>query len=182
PPRLPPHPPHPLRFLCWSFCVVISLYIPPAPPPPPAIPQPAAALAYAGALPLILAAVLVWAAPDRFAADASTFAAAYGTMLLIFFGGVRWGVAVMRRQGPNFIELGCSLAPALAALPLLFIDAVRAELAFFLVAFPVLLWDDLRATRKGDGAPQWYLGVRIPLTILMVTSFAAALAGLFLLG
>jgi len=145
---------------------------------PQNLPQPAAALAYAGALPLILAAVLVWAAPERFGADAAAFTTAYGTLLLIFFGGVRWGVAVMRRGGPNFLELGCSVAPALAALPLLFIEAPLAEIAFFIAAFPVLLWDDLRATRAGDGAPEWYLGVRVPLTILMEIALIATLAGL----
>ena len=146
------------------------------------IPQAAAALAYAGALPLILAAAALWAAPERFLAPATAFATAHGTLLMIFFGGIRWGVAVMRRSGATFRALGGAIAPAALAFPLLFVDAPRGELALFVAAFPLLLWDDLRTTKKGDGAPQWYLGVRAPLTVLMELALIAILAGVFALG
>ena len=48
--------------------------------------------------------------------------------------------------------------------------------AIIIIALPILLWDDLRATRRGSGAPDWYLGVRTPLTILMTFSFVIAFA------
>lgn len=141
------------------------------------LPQAAAVLAYAGALPLVLSAMLIGLAPGR-AAGASAFMALYGTALIVFFGGVRWGVAVMRAEGPDFRSLAGAVAPLLAALPLFYPADLKLKFAAILVALPALLLDDLRATRRGSGAPDWYLGVRTPLTILMEASFLFALAAM----
>ena len=141
------------------------------------LPQSAAVLAYAGAMPLIIAAMLISLAPER-AANAARFMAVYGTALLIFFGGVRWGVAVMRPAGPDFRSLVGAVMPLLAALPLFYPSDLRLKFAAIIVALPVLLLDDLNATRRGSGAPDWYLSVRTPLTILMEASFLVALAAM----
>lgn len=140
------------------------------------IPQSAAALAYSGALPLIVAAILVTVKPESFGVAAQDFMIVYGGALIAFFGGVRWGVAVMRPGGPGFRSLIAAAVPLLAALPMFFAGEPRLKLAFIVLALPALLVDDLRATRRGSGAPEWYLGVRAPLTILMEASFVAALA------
>lgn len=138
------------------------------------LPQSAAVLAYAGALPLIIAALLVWLRPADLGAGATVFMLTYGGALIAFFGGVRWGVAVMRPGGPSFASLLGGVVPLLIALPVFFLDDVRARFLIIIAALPLLLWDDLRATRRGSGAPDWYLGVRTPLTVLMVASFAVA--------
>ncbi len=57
-------------------------------------------LAYLGAAPLLAAALLMIADPLNGAA-AQAFLVVYGATLLIFFGGVRWGVAVMKPAGPT---------------------------------------------------------------------------------
>jgi hypothetical protein len=143
------------------------------------IPQSAAALAYAGALPLIVAAILLNVKPESFGAASRDFMIAYGAALIAFFGGVRWGVAVMKPAGPGFRSLLGAVVPLLAALPIFLPGEPRMKIALIALALPVLLVDDLRATRRGSGAPEWYLGVRAPLTILMEASFLAALAAAF---
>lgn len=149
-----------------------------SPPAAAGLPQAAAALAYAGALPLVVAAILVWFAQPPLSAQSLAFMAAYGIALLAFFGGVRWGVAVMRPEGPTFANVAGAAAPLALALPLILVDAANARLWVLVIALPVLLFDDLRATQRGSGAPEWYLGVRLPLTVLMEISLLAALAHL----
>ncbi len=141
-----------------------------------ALPQAAAVLAYAGALPLIIAAMLVWLRPVDFGPGAVNFMIVYGGVLIAFFGGVRWGIAVMRPGGPTFAGLLGGAFPLALSMPIFFLEDIRARFAIIIIALPILLWDDLRATRRGSGAPQWYLGVRTPLTILMAASFVIAFA------
>lgn len=142
------------------------------------LPHAAAVLAYAGALPLIVAALLVVLRKDDFGAVSLGFMALYGGALITFFGGVRWGVAVMRPDGPTFRHLLGAILPLLIAMPVFVFDDMRAKFVLIVIALPILLFDDLRATRAGSGAPDWYLGVRTPLTILMEFSFLFALAAL----
>ena len=133
-----------------------------------------AMLAYSGALPLVIASVVAWVRPDLaepvFAA--MTF---YGGVLLIFFGGVRWGVAVMREGGAGFGHLVGAIVPALLALPVITAPTPVLSLGALAIILPLLLLSDLRATQAGSGAPGWYLGVRVPLTMMME---AAILIGL----
>ena len=138
------------------------------------LPQSAAVLAYAGALPLIIGALIVWLRPEETAASITNFMLLYGGVLIAFFGGVRWGIAVMRSGGPTFASLLGGVVPLLIALPIFFLDDARLRFLIIIIALPLLLWDDLRATRRGSGAPDWYLGVRTPLTILMSVSFIIA--------
>jgi hypothetical protein len=140
------------------------------------IPQSAAVLAYAGALPLIVSALLVVVRPETYGEPAQSFMIAYGGMLIVFFGGVRWGVAVMRPAGPTFASLVGGVLPLLAALPIFLLGGDKWKFAFIIAMLPILLFDDLKATRRGSGAPDWYLGVRAPLTILMEFSFLVAFA------
>ncbi|MEX0644598.1 MAG: DUF3429 domain-containing protein [Parvularculaceae bacterium] len=142
------------------------------------IPQSAAVLAYAGALPLIIAALLIVVRPEIYGTASAAFMTLYGGALIAFFGGVRWGVAVMKEKGPNFRSLLGGAAPLVASLPIFFPGEARLKFLFILVALPILLLDDLRATRRGSGAPDWYLGVRAPLTILMEFSYLVAFAQL----
>lgn len=138
------------------------------------LPQSAAVLAYAGALPPIIAALLIWLRPADLGAGATNLMLIYGGALIVFFGGVRWGVAVMRPDGPSFFSLLGGVIPLLMAFPVFLLEDAFTRFLIVIVALPVLLWDDLRATRRGSGAPDWYLGVRTPLTILMTVSFLLA--------
>ncbi|MEO1252740.1 MAG: DUF3429 domain-containing protein [Pseudomonadota bacterium] len=138
------------------------------------LPQAAAVLAYAGALPPIVAALMVWMRPADLGPATTELMLIYGGALIAFFGGVRWGVAVMRAGGPSFASLLGGVIPLAMAFPVFFLEDAFTRFLIIIVALPILLWDDLRATRRGSGAPDWYLGVRTPLTILMTASFALA--------
>ncbi len=140
------------------------------------LPQSAAALAYAGALPPIIAAMLVALRPDTLAGPALNFMILYGGALIAFFGGVRWGVAVMHAKGPTFRSLLGGIIPLAYAIPIFALEGTTLRLCMIAAALPVLLIDDLNATARGSGAPDWYLGVRAPLTILMEVAFVMALA------
>lgn len=139
------------------------------------VPMTAAAsfLAYLGAAPLLAGALTMVA--DR-ESGAARFLVLYGAALLIFFGGVRWGVAVMKPAGPTMRALLGAVLPLLAALPLLVAGDPVANIFIVMVLMIILLADDLRATRRGEGAPAWYLGVRVPLTVLIEVAFLVALA------
>lgn len=132
-------------------------------------------LAYLGAAPLLAAALALIADPAQGGA-AQAFLVLYGAALLIFFGGVRWGVAVMKPKGPTMRSFAGAAAPMFAALPLFAPGEAQLKMIVIMALMLVLLIDDLNATRRGDGAPTWYLGVRVPLTVLIEVAFLVALA------
>jgi hypothetical protein len=133
-------------------------------------------LAYLGAAPLLGASLLIVVDHDRFAAVAEPFLVLYSAALIIFFGGVRWGVAVMRQRGPTMRHLIGAAAPLLAALPLFGPGPATVKIVAIMALILILLIDDLHATRRGGGAPLWYLGVRVPLTVLIEVALLVALA------
>jgi hypothetical protein len=67
-------------------------------------------------------------------------------------------------------------APLIAALPLFGSGDATIKIVIVMVLMIALLCDDLAATRRGSGAPQWYLCVRVPLTVLIEVAFLVALA------
>lgn len=134
----------------------------------------ASLLAYLGAAPLLAAALVLVQDPANAAAE--TLLVVYGAALIIFFGGVRWGVAVMKPAGPTTRALLGAGLPMLVALPLFSPGEAGLKMIAIMALMLVLLADDLSATRRGDGAPAWYLGVRVPLTVLIEVAFLVALA------
>ena len=138
----------------------------------------AAALSYFAAAPLIVAALMMIAGDEALAGGALVFMQLYGAALIVFFGGVRWGVAVMKPGGATMGSLVGAALPLIAALPLFLQFAPMIIIIALMALFALLLLDDLRATRRGSGAPEWYLGVRLPLTALVEIAFAVALAAL----
>jgi hypothetical protein len=144
------------------------------PEPMRGLPQAAAVLAYAGSLPVIVGALIILLRAGDLAEQTTRLMLIYGGLLIAFFGGVRWGVAVMRPGGPSFSALIGGAVPLALAMAIFLMGSPQARFVMVLVALPALLLDDLRATRKGSGAPDWYLGVRTPLTLLMEASFLVA--------
>lgn len=140
-------------------------------------------LAYLAAAPLIAASLVIVAGDDAAAGFSAYFMTLYGAALIVFFGGVRWGVAVMKDGGPSMRALLGAALPLAAALPL-FAPIGEASGGVFwkfpaiMVVVALLLFDDLNATRRGDGAPPWYLAVRLPLTVLIELAFVVAIAGM----
>ncbi|MEL6370091.1 MAG: DUF3429 domain-containing protein [Pseudomonadota bacterium] len=145
---------------------------------------PAVLLAYLAASPLIIAALVIVSGgietllPTLGTHAIAGFMALYGALMIAFFGGVRWGVAVMRPDGPSMGHLIGAALPLLAALPLFLPFSIAAKFVVIMGLMALLLIDDLRATRAGSGAPAWYLGVRLPLTVLIEIAYLVALAAM----
>lgn len=136
-------------------------------------------LAYLAAAPLIAASLAIVAGSEEPARVSVFFMNLYGAALIVFFGGVRWGVAVMKDGGPTMRALLGAVVPLLAALPLFApIGGIYWKFAAIMAVVALLLVDDLNATRRGDGAPHWYLAVRLPLTVLIELAFVVAIAGM----
>ncbi|MEO0398515.1 MAG: DUF3429 family protein [Pseudomonadota bacterium] len=131
-------------------------------------------LSYVAAAPLIAAALAIVADPAR-SEEWRALMALYGAALIIFFGGVRWGVAVMRAEGPTFRSLLGAALPFFFAMPLFVPGPTDWKLPAIMALLLALLIDDLGATRRGSGAPAWYLAVRLPLTVLIEVAFLVAL-------
>ncbi len=146
------------------------------------IPESAAALGYAGALPFVLAAAGVWMLDESARPTAIAVLLGFALMILSFMGGVRWGLAMRFEGGPTFPQLLISVIPAAIAF-VVYLTGVFwgqtgpvliAQFVILIVAFAGLLWSDFLATRQGE-APSWYPGLRVPLTILVEASLVAAL-------
>lgn len=137
-------------------------------------------LAYLAAAPLMAAALTIVGGDEQTAQVAAYAMTVYGAALIVFFGGVRWGVAVMKEGGPTFRALLGAVLPLAIAMPLFAsVGGVYWKFAAIMGVMAALLIDDLKATRRGDGAPHWYLAVRLPLTVLIELAFVIAIVGMY---
>ncbi|MFP3944116.1 MAG: DUF3429 domain-containing protein [Alphaproteobacteria bacterium] len=147
------------------------------------IPQSAAALGYAGAIPFIVASLLSWF-PDPLVSEAAiVMLIGFSVVILSFMGGVRWGIATSLESGPTFPQLTIAIVPAAVSWIAMILgsdmvglgeNAAAVQLVLMIVAFILLLLSDLQITRAGE-APDWYPGLRIPLTLLVEASLIGAL-------
>lgn len=164
------------------------------------IPQAAAAFAYAGALPFVVTAFLCWYPADSFEAGALARTSietmlGFSVVILSFMGGVRWGIAAGAVGGPRFSHLVESIVPpAVAWLAMVLasdwmyshaewlnqfapnlLENWRhvAQLVMMIAAFWILLMSDRRLKTE---LPDWYLGWRVPWTVLVELSLIAGLA------
>ncbi len=152
---------------------------------PTRIPPAAAFLGYFGAVPFVFLAGAAWLVDmhDQFLVLFSLVT--YGAVILSFMGGVRWGLAMLNRQGPTLLPLTVSVTPALLgwlAVVLLFVIHTlgaylqwAVPLLILAVSFLGLFWSDVRATAQGH-APAWYPRLRVRLTGAVVFSLLLALA------
>ncbi|GEM_PF-540556 len=136
-------------------------------------------LAYLAAAPLIAASLVIVSGEGQAAEIAAHAMAVYGAALIVFFGGVRWGVAVMREGGPTMRALLGAALPLIAAMPLFMpIGQPLWKFPAIMAVIALLMVDDMNATRRGSGAPAWYLAVRLPLTVLIELAFVIAIVGM----
>lgn len=106
-------------------------------------------------------------------ATAGDAARTYGTVILSFLGGIRWGLA-LARQPIAASQLAISVLPSIAGWFSLFAPAP--------VSFGVLLigflaqgaWDSF-SIHSGAG-PAWFAPLRMTLTVLVAAALALSLA------
>ncbi len=98
---------------------------------------------------------------------------AYGAVILLFLGGIRWGLVIVKSDYTQlFSPLSLSVAPAIVGWIALLIPA-PAGLIVLALSFSALLLLDLRS----PAAPLWYGALRVPLS---VAAIAALLLGLLI--
>jgi len=91
-------------------------------PPPPAdagtsVPSPLAMrLGYAGLLPFVLGALLVWLVHDELRPAVMRGLAVYAAVIVSFLGGIHWGLA-MRAPSPPSMHLAWGVLPSVFAWP-----------------------------------------------------------------
>ncbi len=81
-----------------------------SPPPTPA----ALRLGYAGLLPFVIGALLVWVVRPEAHPYATAMLAAYAAVIVSFLGGIHWGLAMRQAQPPRAL-LAWGVLPSLVA-------------------------------------------------------------------
>ena len=129
-------------------------------------PRSALLLGAAGLLPTLAALGVLLLGSPLHGDLAFRAAGTYGAVILSFLGGAWWGIAAARghpRDLPRW--LGLAVLPALAAWPVLvFLSplSLAALSVLFLATLPV----DRALTRRFV-APDWWLPLRVPLSLCM---------------
>ena len=81
----------------------------------PATPSPAALrLGYAGLLPFVLGALLVWAVRDDAHPYTTLALSSYAAVIVSFLGGIHWGIAFREAQPPTLLFIW-GIVPSLVA-------------------------------------------------------------------
>ncbi|MDZ4843678.1 MAG: DUF3429 domain-containing protein [Hyphomicrobium aestuarii] len=141
------------------------------------VPLPALILTAAGAIPFLALAIAPWLDVEPFGRPAGEPLSLYALAILSFMGAIHWGLAMATPNANQATNYAASVIPALVGWFALILLPVALALRVMAAAFVLLLIYDIRATRLGT-APPWYPGLRIPVTVVVVTALAlASLAG-----
>jgi hypothetical protein len=88
----------------------------PSTPSHPVLPPLALRLGYAGLVPFVAGALLVWLVREDAHPYVVLALAAYAALIVSFLGGIHWGLA-LREPAPSPLQLGWGVVPALVAWP-----------------------------------------------------------------
>jgi hypothetical protein len=96
----------------------------------------------------------------------------YAAIVLSFLGGIRWGLALLAREGEGGRDINLSILPPLMGWIAVIVPP-PLTFVFLAVAFAAQgAWDSLTLTP--ERVPAWYRRVRIQLTILVVAALVVA--------
>ncbi len=141
------------------------------------MPRLAAQLGYAGLVPFVLGAGIAWM-PGALPLQVPHWPLlAYGAVILSFMGAIHWGLAMHsgRMSAGTRNQLLLSVVPSLIAWIALGLPPI-AGYPLLGMGFLLMLFGDVRAVAHGL-APDWYPGLRGPLTFVALVSLAVAWAG-----
>ena len=130
-------------------------------------------LGYAGLLPFLAGAVLVWLVRPEVHPYVALALSGYAAVILSFLGGGRWGMAVAAPDLDNRI-VSLAMLPSLAGFALLMLPAEQRLWQLGGLAGAHILqgiWD-LRAR----SAPAWYASLRGQLTLTALIGLALGMA------
>jgi hypothetical protein len=137
------------------------------------VPAPARILGLSGLIPFVGLAALSLIGPEGWRDTVLKALAYYGATILAFMGGCRWGFAAAGLgEGPSLKLLGLSVIPSLWAwLSLMLPPPFEKEM---LALGLVLLYAADVALKLEGGSPEWWLRLRLPLTLIAAASLIAA--------
>ncbi|WP_238366803.1 DUF3429 domain-containing protein [Mesobacterium pallidum] len=144
------------------------------------VPPSALWLGVAGLIPFLWGAALAVLEPSTegtgllaYVLDGPRLLAWYGTVILAFMSGVLWGFATRAEPQERRWAYGLSVLPALWAA--FNFGPVETQLTRLTIGFVALLGLDWFYVRRGLG-PDWWLRLRITLTVVVVACLAVGIA------
>ena len=149
------------------------------------MPRLAVGLGFAGLIPFYACAIVLWVTSSGPVVNEAWLALlTYAAVIASFMGAVHWGLALhgLDTGGvtpPVLRQLGFSVVPAVIAWLALLIPPPWV-LVVLMALFPLIYLQDRRAAARGL-APDWYLDLRLPLTVLVEIALIAALLRYFTL-
>ncbi|MGD1934712.1 MAG: DUF3429 domain-containing protein [Candidatus Phaeomarinobacter sp.] len=143
-------------------------------------PRAAALLGYAGVIPFVTTAFIIFVLYPRAEAQTIlTYQIAYGAVILSFLGGIRWSLAMLFPEDEALLKrLTFSVMPSLLAWTALFVPPVWG-LALLIVSFWGQAASANQASRLQE-APAWYGGYRVRLSILVIGALVLSVVGIVL--
>lgn len=137
------------------------------------VPTPARILGLLGLIPFVGLAALSLIGPEGWRDTVLKALAYYGATILAFMGGCRWGFAAAGLgEGPSLKLLGLAVVPSLWAwVSLMLPPPFEKEM---LALGLVLLYAADVALKLEGGTPEWWLRLRLPLTLIAAASLIAA--------
>ena len=133
-------------------------------------------LGYAGLIPFITFSIGCWI-EIPYLYNTVYILITYAAIILSFMGAIHWGMAMSKtnnKQNKHFIT---SVIPALVAWFSLLIPEFFS-LIILLIGFFLLLSLDL-AVEKSQGFPNWYIHMRIKLTLIVSLCLISAFLSFF---
>ena len=129
-------------------------------------------LGYAGLIPFVIFSAGSWTALP-YISDSTQILIAYAAIILSFMGAIHWGIAISNADKHRSKSLVVSIVPALVAWLALLLPEIFA-LAILFVGFILLITYDL-AVAKSQVLPDWYISMRIRLTLIVTLCLITAL-------
>jgi hypothetical protein len=129
-------------------------------------------LGYAGLIPFVAGAVILWLAGPEVRQWVLGMFTGYAVVILSFMGAVHWGLAMRTEGAPATRQYAFSVLPALLAWSALAMPPALA-MSCLIAGFVLLCIYDGAAAARGE-APAWYPRLRVPLTIVVVLCLIAA--------
>lgn len=135
------------------------------------VPRDARLLGLAGLIPFVALTGCLVLERGLTTPDAWRALVLYAAVILSFMGGVHWGLALRGTTTTGYLT---SVVPALVAWFAVVALPHKPAATVMAIGFLALLVYDLMVVRAGD-APEWYRGLRIVLTVVVVLSLGTAL-------
>ena len=124
-------------------------------------------LGYAGLIPLVLLAALMWLVATELLPFVAIALGGYAAVIVSFLGGVHWGIGFMKSQAASHVHFIWGVVPSLLAWLALMMPAYAALPLLGLVVVVCYVVD--RKTYPAAGLACW-LPMRLRLTVVATAS------------